>query len=134
MTAPRTPKAAATEPAAAPAKKPAATARRTPAAKAATTRSPRKPPAPKDPPAALIEPVLTVTVAAASGTPRQLLVAMRDRVAQAVEDKKTAPRDLAALTRRLREIARDIEAIDAKDAGEADSADVSDAKFEPEAI
>lgn len=60
----------------------------------------------------------TVTQAANAGTQRELLVAMRARVASAVEDPNTPARDLAALTRRLLEIARDIEAIDARDAEE----------------
>ena len=55
----------------------------------------------------------SVTVAAAEGDRRELLVAMRSRVAVAVEDPNTPARDLAALTRRLMEIAKDIEAIDA---------------------
>jgi len=62
------------------------------------------PPAPKRP--------KTVTEAAKNGTPRELLVAMRDRVAVAVENPNTAARDLASLTKRLREIALDIESID----------------------
>lgn len=64
---------------------------------------------------------LTVTSAAAAGSRRDLLVAMRSRVATAVEDPNTPARDLAALTRRLMEIARDIEALDAKEAEEVDS-------------
>ena len=63
----------------------------------------------------------TVTSAASEGTRRDLLVAMRSRVATAVEDSSTPARDLAALTRRLMEIARDIEVMDAK-AEEADGA------------
>jgi hypothetical protein len=54
----------------------------------------------------------SVTRAASDGNRRELLVAMRSRVATAVEDPKTPARDLAALTRRLMEIAKDIEAID----------------------
>lgn len=56
---------------------------------------------------------LTITGAADNGTRRDLLVAMRARIATAVEDPNTPPRDLAALSRRLIEIAKDIEAIDA---------------------
>ena len=63
--------------------------------------------------------VKTVTQAADSGTMRDLLVAMRARTAKAVEDPNTPARDLAALTRRLLEIAREIEAIDAADHEEA---------------
>jgi hypothetical protein len=55
----------------------------------------------------------SVTSAASDGNRRELLVAMRGRVATAVEDPNTPARDLAALTRRLMEIAKDIEAIDA---------------------
>jgi hypothetical protein len=47
---------------------------------------------------------------------------MRARVATAVEDPDTPARDLASLTRRLLEIAKEIEAIDAatdQDAREA---------------
>ena len=56
----------------------------------------------------------TVTEAASDGTTRELLVAMRGRIAKAVEDPNTPARDLAALTKRLMEVARDIEAIDAR--------------------
>lgn len=55
----------------------------------------------------------TVTAAAADGDRRELLVALRSRIAQTVEDGSTPARDLAALSRRLLEIAREIEAIDA---------------------
>lgn len=44
---------------------------------------------------------------------RALLIAMRDRVAGALDNPNTAARDLASLTRRLMEIAKEIEAIDA---------------------
>lgn len=54
----------------------------------------------------------TVSQAAEGGKLRELLVAMRDRIAVTVADPNCPPRDLAALTRRLHEIARDIEAID----------------------
>jgi hypothetical protein len=59
-----------------------------------------------------------VTVAAQSGSHRDLLVALRSRIAQAVEDPNTPPRDLASLSRRLLEIAKEIEAIDADDQGD----------------
>lgn len=61
-----------------------------------------------------------LTVAqAADGSMRDLLVAMRERVAEAVSDPNCPPRDLAALTRRLHELARDIAALDAAEAEEA---------------
>lgn len=71
--------------------------------------------------------VLSVAQAAATGDHRALLVAMRERIAQTVSNPDCPPRDLAALTRRLQDIAKEIEAIDlrAKEEG-ADAADVAD--------
>ena len=60
----------------------------------------------------------TVATAAKTGTPRDLLVAMRDRIAEAVSQPNCMPRDLASLTKRLQDIAHDIDAIDAR--GEED--------------
>lgn len=62
---------------------------------------------------------MTVTKAASEGTTRDLLVAMRARIAKAVEDPNTPARDLAALTKRLVEVVRDIEAIDAREEQES---------------
>jgi len=54
----------------------------------------------------------SVMQAAATGSHRDLLVAMRERIAKAVSDPDCPPRDLAALTRRLQDIAKEIETID----------------------
>ncbi len=54
----------------------------------------------------------TVAEAASGGDHRELLVAMRERIAKTVSDPNCPPRDLAALTRRLQDIAKEIEAID----------------------
>lgn len=70
----------------------------------------------KPPPVA----VKTVLEAAEGGNQLELLVSMRNRVAKTVQDPNCPPRDLAALTRRLQEIAREIEAIEAKAKQEAD--------------
>ena len=72
-------------------------------------------------------PKLSVSQAAATGDHRQLLVAMRERIAQTVSNPDCPPRDLAALTRRLQDIAKEIEGIDlrAKEEG-ADASDVAD--------
>lgn len=51
---------------------------------------------------------------AARGTQRELLVAMRDRIATAVTNPDCPPRDLASLTKRLADIAKEIESIDAR--------------------
>lgn len=61
----------------------------------------------------------SVTAAAESGNAKELLLALRARVARAVEDPNCPPRDLAALSRRLQDIGRDIEAIVAREKQEA---------------
>lgn len=77
---------------------------------------------------------LTVTKAATDGDRLDLLVAMRTRVATAVEDPNTPARDLAALTRRLMEIAKDIEVLQlAAEQGDVDGP-VGDAAFDASAI
>lgn len=77
----------------------------------------------------------SVTEAAEAGSTRELLVAMRARIATAVENPNTPARDLAALTKRLVEVVRDIEAIDARDEQEASTrADVGDGRFDASAI
>ena len=67
---------------------------------------------------------LTVSQAAETGDHRELLVSMRDRISRTVSDPDCPPRDLAALTRRLQEIAKEIAAIDL--AATEDSARESD--------
>ena len=62
---------------------------------------------------------LSVAEAAATGDHRQLLVAMRERIARTVADPDCPPRDLAALTRRLQDIAKEIEQIDLRAKQEA---------------
>ena len=82
----------------------------------------------KAPPKSIIE-------AAEKGTHRELLVAMRDRIAKTVEDPKCPPRDLASLSRRLMEIAKDIEALDVADEQEAErGGPVADEAFDSSAI
>ena len=79
---------------------------------------------------------LTVAQAAATGDHRALLVAMRERIAKTVSDPDCPPRDLAALTRRLQDVAKEIEALElrAKEEG-ADAHDVAeDASFDAAAL
>jgi hypothetical protein len=76
----------------------------------------------------------SVTEAAKTGTTRELLSATRDRIAVAVEDPNTPARDLAALSKRLMETVREIEAIDARTEESESHAIVEDGKFEAEAI
>lgn len=67
---------------------------------------------------------LSVSQAAATGNHRSLLVAMRERIAATVSDSDCPPRDLASLTRRLQDIAKEIESIDLR--AKEDGADASD--------
>lgn len=76
----------------------------------------------------------TITEAADTGSHRDLLVTLRTRVAKAVEDPNCPPRDLAALTRRLQEIAKEIEAIDARDAEDISYEEVDDGEFDASAV
>ena len=65
---------------------------------------------------------LTITEAASDGTVKDQLIALRTRVAKAVEDPNCPPRDLASLSRRLIEIAKEIAAIEAAELEEAGGA------------
>jgi len=56
----------------------------------------------------------SVAEAAQSGDRRDLLVAMRDRIAKTISED-CPPRDLAALTRRLQDIAKEIDQLDLLD-------------------
>jgi ribosome-binding protein aMBF1 (putative translation factor) len=77
----------------------------------------------------------TITEAADQGTTRELLVAMRARIAKAVEDPNTPARDLAALTKRLVEVVRDIEAIDAREEQDgAAGVEAEDGTFDASAV
>ena len=70
-----------------------------------------------------------VKAAAEVGSQRELLVALRARIAGDIDDPATRPADIASLSRRLLEIARDIRAIDAEEKRD----DVSDAAATPDA-
>lgn len=78
----------------------------------------------------------TVSEAAKSGTHLELLATMRDRVALAVQSEQTSPRDLAALTKRLGDLAAEIRAERARmtEEGGEDGAAPGDEAFSEEAI
>lgn len=77
----------------------------------------------------------SITQAADAGTERELLVALRARIAKTAEDPNCPPRDLAALSRQLRDIDKDIRALDAAAEQEAaESAHVADEAFDASAI
>ena len=77
----------------------------------------------------------SVVQAASSGSHRDLLVAMRERIAAAVSDPDCPPRDLASLTRRLQDIAKEIETIDTRTRQEArEDGPTGDAPWDDSAI
>lgn len=77
-----------------------------------------------------------IVEAADDGSRRELLVALRRRIAATIAESSTPARDLAALSRRLLEIARDIETIDIEAGGDelGNAADIPDASFDAEAL
>lgn len=78
----------------------------------------------------------TVDLAAASGDHLALLVSMRDRIAKAVASPDCPPRDLASLTRRLQDIAKDIATIkrQAEQEGKSGGGDSGPEVWDPEAL
>lgn len=61
---------------------------------------------------------MTVTHAAEHGTRRDLLVAMRRRLAAALEDDRTQSRDLSPIVMRLRELSAEIIDLDEREKSE----------------
>lgn len=58
-------------------------------------------------------PEKSVAEAAKSGTQLELLVAMRDRIAETVSRADCPPRELGVLTKRLQDIVKDITTLNA---------------------
>ena len=78
---------------------------------------------------------LSITEASDAGDLRALLVGMQARVATAVQNPETPARDLAALTKRLMEIAREIKALDVEEeAGGGGAHGVVDTRFDASAV
>lgn len=76
-----------------------------------------------------------IVSAASGGESRDLLVALRNRIAKTLDDPNCPARDQASLSRRLLEIRKEIEAIDAAAQQEADEhVEVEDEEFDTEAL
>ncbi|RTE49652.1 hypothetical protein EKN07_06175 [Actinobaculum sp. 352] len=75
-----------------------------------------------------------MTTAAKEGDEKALLVHLQARIAQAVEDPGTPPRDLSSLSRRLMEITKELKALEVAEAKEAAHVSTQDAAFDSEAI
>lgn len=87
-----------------------------------------------DTPPAPAPPVDSSVKSAAAGSYRSLLVALRDSIAGQI-DEGVPPRDLASLSRRLLEIAAEIEALDQRAAEEGGSSgDSEDEDFDAATI
>ena len=63
---------------------------------------------------------MTVTEAVERGTIRDQFVAMRARIATAIDDPNIRGADLAALSRRMHELGREIAVLDARESEEDD--------------
>lgn len=78
---------------------------------------------------------MSILEAAESGSRLDELVAMRRRIAKALDDDSTAPRDLSSLTRRQVDISKEIDALVKQlDEEAAHDADTSDEEWSAEAI
>ncbi len=108
---------------------PTATTAKPPIKRAATTAKKTTARKPKGPPKSIVQ-------AAQSGTDRELLIAMRDRIAEDLDSRSTLARDLASLSKRLMELQREITAIAAREEqeGKAKNAAVPDEAFDASAF
>jgi hypothetical protein len=91
-------------------------------------------PEPKRPARSRVVKPKSVKDAASKGTPRELLVAMRDRIAEELDSRATLARDLASLSKRLMELQREIQAIDAREEQESSGRVVPDESFDASAV
>lgn len=84
------------------------------------------------------EKVKSISQAARDGSERELLVAIRDRIAETVERADCPPRDLASLTKRLQDIRKEIAMLDASsnppDSSTQQAHDDVDDKFDTSVI
>lgn len=85
---------------------------------------------PEEPSMPASEPVAASVKSAAAGSYRDLLVALRDNIAGQI-DAGIQARDLAALSRRLLEISKELEGLDAAEKGDdiGEAADTPDEAF-----
>lgn len=76
----------------------------------------------------------SVADAAQSGDRLELLVAMRDRIAKTISDPDCPPRDLASLTRRLQDIAKEIDVLELSGGVDSVVASTDDESFDASSI
>lgn len=78
--------------------------------------------------------VMTILEAAEADDRLAELIAMRRRLAKALDDPNCPPRDMAALSRRQLEIGREIEAMKALAERDSDGEPAEDEELDPAAI
>lgn len=72
----------------------------------------------------------SVAIAVTSGSPRDVNIAMQDRIAKAIDADDIRGADLAALSRRLLELRKELTAFDAQAKEAAQDEHVDDAAWE----
>ena len=79
---------------------------------------------------------MTVAEAARGGSERDLLIAMRDRLADAITDPDCPKRELASLTLRLANIVKEIRAVESAEGEDeiGQAASLPDGEFDPDAL
>lgn len=79
---------------------------------------------------------MNVAEAARNGTERDLLIALRDRIAEAIADSNCPKRDLASLSLRLSNIVKEIRALDSAEGGDdiGGATQTPDSEFDAAAI
>lgn len=87
----------------------------------------------RDEPMVSAGPMSAEGASALSGSRREMLVALRAKVAELIESGISG-RDMPANARLLMEIGKEIEALDASDAEDEAQGSVEDGQFDPEAI
>lgn len=79
---------------------------------------------------------MNVAEAARNGSELDLMIAMRDRIAEAVTDPDCPKRELASLTLRLANIVKEINALRSAEGEDAlgEAVNLPDAAFDPESL
>ena len=72
----------------------------------------------------------SVSAAVQGGSPRDVNIAMQDRIAKAIDAEDIRGADLAALSRRLHELRKELSALDAQAKEATEDESIADAAWE----
>ena len=72
----------------------------------------------------------SVSAAVQGGSPRDVNIAMQDRIAKAIDSDEIRGADLAALSRRLHELRKELSAMDAQAKEASEDESIPDAAWE----